>query len=119
MKKRMIVLLAGIFAYTAQAQAPLTIEKPEVGTVYKIGEATSPQFEHIKFPRPNFIIKRGGLVNYKAMEDVKVVVASVKKRKDGGTKVHLKRADGKRFFGSHVYVEADFDGAVQSGELLR
>jgi len=117
MKKYAFILLVAIFANALHAQAPSTIEEPTVGSVFEIGEASAEQFEHIKFPRANFIIKRGGMPNYKVMKTVKVVVTSVKERKNGSTKVYIKRADGKRFFGSHLYVATDFNAALASGEL--
>ncbi len=117
MKKRLFILVMGIFVNALHAQAPSTLEEPAVGSVFEIGEASAAEFEHIQFPRANFIIKRGGVANYKAMTNVKVVVTSVKERKNGSAKVYIKRADGKRFFGSHLYVSTDFNSALESGEL--
>ncbi len=117
MKKYAFILLIAIFANAMHSQAPSTLEEPIVGSVFEIGEASAAQFEHIQFPRANFIIKRGGVPNYKAMKTVKVVVTSVKERKNGSTRVYIKHADGKRFFGSHLYVPTDFNAALESGEL--
>jgi len=82
-----------------------------------IGRPTADQYKHIDFPRLNIIIKRGGLANFKSVEGNKVVVTSVKDKKDGTTQIKLKRTDGGRFFGSHSTVAADFKDAIGSGEL--
>ena len=88
-----------------------------VGDVLEIGRPETNTFKHINFPRANFIIKRGGRANYKRVEGNKVVVTSIKEKKDGTTQVKIKRKDGGRFFGSHAVVAADFDEAIKSGEL--
>ncbi|SDE49567.1 hypothetical protein SAMN05421636_105276 [Pricia antarctica] len=122
MKNILFFLWIGTFATTLQAQvSPVMDEKnweiPVVGAVFEIGEASAHYYKHIQFPRANFIIKRGGFANYQAMENIQVVVASLKVRKEGTAKVYLKRADGKRFFGSHLYVAANVKQALASGEL--
>ena len=89
----------------------------EVGDILEIGRPLAPVYKYIDFPRPNFIIKRGGIANYKRVEGNKVVVTSVKEKKDGSLQVKIKRADGMRFFGSHTIVSADLKDALETGEL--
>lgn len=117
MKYRLCILIIAIASTFMQAQAVSSEVLPKIGAVYEIGSPVATMFKHIRFPRPNFIIKRGGIVNYSKAETVAVTITSVKERKDGSTRVFLKRTDGKRFFGSHVFVSADFQRALQSGEL--
>ncbi|MEO9893165.1 hypothetical protein [Aurantibacter sp.] len=89
----------------------------QVGDVFTIGSAESNSYKHINFPRANFIIKRGGILNYKKIPGSLVEITSVKEKADGTTAVKLKRKNGTRFFGSHKVVEADIYAAVNSGEL--
>ena len=89
----------------------------KVGDVFEIGQPETNKYKHIKFPKANFIVKRGGTANYKRVEGQKVVVTSIKEKKDGTTLVKIKRTDGNRFFGSHNVVTADFKQALESGEL--
>lgn len=89
----------------------------KVGDIFEIGKPETNTYEYIGFPRANFIIKRGGIANYKRVEGERVVVTSVKQGKDGSTKVKIKRKDGHRFFGSHSVITVDFDAALESGEL--
>ncbi len=93
-------------------------QEVQVGDIFKIGDSEAPRYEHIKFPRPNFIIKRGGVANYKGLPGNKVVVTSVEEKMDGTLIVKIKRADGGRFFGSHWEVSADLKGALETGELV-
>jgi hypothetical protein len=89
----------------------------DVGDVFEIGKPKANKYKHIDFPRENFIIKRGGLANYKSAEGATVVVTSVKEKKDGTTKIRIKRKDGGRFFGSHTVIQANYKEAISSGEL--
>ncbi|MBT8293436.1 MAG: hypothetical protein HKP39_01345 [Eudoraea sp.] len=93
-------------------------QEVQVGDIFKIGDSEAPRYEHIKFPRPNFIIKRGGVANYKGLPGNKVVVTSVEEKMDGTLLVKIKKADGGRFFGSHWEVSADLKGALETGELI-
>ncbi len=89
-----------------------------VGDVFEIGMPEYNRFRHIRFLRPNFIIKGGGIADYKRVAGTKVVVLSAKDKKDGTTLVQIKREGGGRFFGNQTKVLANFDKAVLSKELL-
>ena len=112
-----VLLLLGTISISAQNTDQIVQEEVEVGDILRIGEPDASKFKHIDFPRANFIIKKGGIANYKRVEGDKVVVTSIKETKDGSLEVKIKRADGKRFFGSHSVVSADLKGALESGEL--
>lgn len=116
------IMLALMFVMTtamvkAQTNQNVEFQKVEVGDVFEIGRPEAPTYKHIDFPRANFIIKKGGIANYKTVEGNKVVVTSVKTAKDGTLKVKIKRTDGRKFFNSHTVVSADIQSALQSGEL--
>ncbi|WP_127136427.1 hypothetical protein [Flagellimonas oceanensis] len=89
----------------------------KVGDVLEIGNPDAPKFKHIDFPRANFIIKKGGIADYKRVVGRKVVVTAIKEKKDGTVEVKIKKTDGKRFFNSHPVVKADLKNALESGEL--
>ncbi len=113
MKKYLLFLGLFITAVNLQAQ------EVAVGDTFEIGSPDSSQYAHLEFPRANFIIKRGGIANYKSVQGQKVVVTSIKEKKDGTKVVKIKRADGNRFFGSHWQVAANVEKALESGELLK
>ncbi|WP_437396116.1 hypothetical protein [Flagellimonas lutimaris] len=109
-----ILLVVATTNINAQSVDPQDVK---VGDVLEIGRPDTPQFKHIDFPRANFIIKKGGIANYKRVVGRKVVVTDLKQRKDGTVVVKIKKTDGKRFFNSHPVVKADLKNALDSGEL--
>lgn len=117
MIKYAIALLFSVSMLNAQNTVNQQTTDVQVGDVFEIGKPETNTYKHIKFPRANFIIKRGGIANYKRAEGRTVVVTSIKEKKDGTTQVKIKREDGGRFFGSHTVVAADFNDAIDSGEL--
>ncbi|WP_349352256.1 MULTISPECIES: hypothetical protein [unclassified Flagellimonas] len=115
--RKIILALLFVVATTninAQNANPQDIK---VGDVLEIGKPDTPKFKHIDFPRANFIIKKGGIANYKTVVGNKVVVTDIKEKKDGTVVVKIKKTDGKRFFNSHPVVKADLKDALESGEL--
>ncbi|MDO6819552.1 MULTISPECIES: hypothetical protein [Zobellia] len=118
MKKFAFALLFSASLLHAQDEVKIQTSDVQIGDVLEIGTPETRAYKHIDFPRANFIIKRGGLANYKALKGDRVVVTSVESNKDGSTKIKIKRKDGGRFFGSHTVVSADISNALATGELV-
>jgi hypothetical protein len=120
MKQLIFALLFAIGSISLNANDANCIapQEVQVGDIFRIGDPDAPRYEHINFPRPNFIIKRGGVANYKGLPGNKVVVTAVEEKMDGTLVVRIKKVDGGRFFGSHWEVSADLKGALETGELL-
>lgn len=112
-----VLFALGTINVNAQDANHVASHEVQAGDILRIGLPDAPGFKHIDFPRPNFIIKQGGIANYKRVVGNEVVVTSVKEKKDGTLQVKIKRADGGRFFGSHSVVSADLKNALESGEL--
>ncbi len=111
-------VIAAVFSVgMLQAQTDEIKNQVEVGDVFQIGRPGANEYKHIDFPRANFIIKKGGIANYKKVEGNYVVVTSVKQKKDGSTEIKIKRNDGGQFFGTHTQVTADYNEAMEAGEL--
>jgi hypothetical protein len=113
-----LLLVVGSMGLNAKDANCIAPQEVQVGDTFKIGDPDAPRYKHINFPRPNFIIKRGGIANYKGLPGNKVVVTSVEEKTDGTLLVKIKKVDGGRFFGSHWEVSADLKGALETGELL-
>lgn len=96
----------GVFSQSEQAEI-------KVGAIFSIKKSTNLPFDHLHFPRTNFIVKRGGVANYKGLNGMKVKV--VKLLKDD--MVTLTSINGKKFFNTYKYVEADISKALEAGEL--
>lgn len=102
-----------------QASPTTEIEDLEVGSVLMIGSPSANLYEHIEVPRKNFIIKKGGIPNYKTLFESKVIISKMEEMPDGTKVVHLKRQNGKRFFNSHSYIKARLKEALDTEELVR
>lgn len=111
MKHLVSFLTLFIVSFGAFSQAESAEVK--VGDIFTIQKSTNLPFDHINFPNANFIIKRGGVANYKSLDDVKVKV--VKLLEDDMVK--LTTVNGKKFFNSYKYVNANMAKALQEGEL--
>lgn len=86
-------------------------------SVLTINAPEGSSYEHINFPKKNFMMKRGTIVNYNALDGKKVIVKKITKTVDESSKVNLQRADGLNFFRFYPTVKADLDKALASGEL--
>lgn len=104
-----------LVAQTAHEGYPKDIQ---VGTLIKIGKPKSAEYKDINFPRPNVILKRGGVIDFDRLQDQIVVVTSLKTTKNGITKIRIEREDKNRFFMSHTSVSANLTRALVSGELM-
>lgn len=75
-------------------------------------------FIHIYFPKENFIIKKGGIPNYKNLSGTKVVVTKVTKNANGSREITLKRENDHKFFNSISVVKANYEKAIEEKEIL-
>ena len=96
----------------SQAQEKTEIEEGSILTLHMSNGA----FHHINFPKANFIIKRGAIANFRALEGKQVIVEE-KITKNNKTIVSLRRKDGKNFFRFYPKVTANLDNALSFGEL--
>ena len=101
---------------TAQDKQQVSVEE---GTILTIERPVGAEFQHINFPRKNFIIKRGGIANMKSVYGKQVEVVAFSYTDEGDTKVTLKRTDGKKFFRNFRTVDAHLEDALSSGELKK
>ncbi|MCH3882287.1 MULTISPECIES: dihydroorotase [Tenacibaculum] len=88
------------------------------GDVFQIGNANYNNYKHINFPKANFIIKKGGIVNYKNIKGQKVVITSVKEKENGKKIATIKLLDSRKFFNSHKYITVEIEEAIRNKELL-
>ena len=92
-------------------------ERPQVGDTFIVSENSGSHYKHINFPRLNMIVKRGGIATYKSVHNTQVVVEEVFENKYGKVFIKLKRVDGKKFFNQDTYVTANYEKAIEKGEL--
>jgi hypothetical protein len=88
------------------------------GDVFLIGNVKYNNYKHINFPRANFIIKKGGIANYKNIKGKKVVITSIDEKRNGKRVATIKLVEPRKFFNSHKYLTVDIDEAIKNKELL-
>ncbi|MBD1260387.1 hypothetical protein HZY62_07295 [Maribacter polysiphoniae] len=104
------------FGWVKGQQTEFPIEK---GSIFILGTPSSGlEFKYIHFPKRNFIIKRGGIADYKEIIGKKVEVSQVVSSQNGETEIILKPLDGQRFFKVFPKVKADYEKALGRGELI-
>lgn len=113
--KKVVLIMGLFFAFGLHAQNK--IDQVAVGDIMVIQEPAGGNYEHIHFPRKNFIIKRGGIADMKRVYGSKVVVSAIITKDNNNTQLTLKRRDGRKFFRYLPSVKADLENALQAGEL--
>ncbi len=118
MKKYIIASMITFGMISAQAQYA-SGETPtiQVGDTIELNEPSSGKYKYVKFPPENFIIKRGGILNMKALDGEQVIVTKVKKTKNDATKIRVKRKNGRNFFNRFPSVTVLFEDALRAGEI--
>ncbi len=115
MKAKNFILAMAALVFTGMAVQAQSVRE---GSTLVLGKADAHGYDHIDFPRKNFIIKRGAIADFNRLQGMEVVVVSQTNR-DGATWVTLERADGGKFFRFIPRVEARLDQALDAGELSR
>lgn len=106
------------YTFSVFGQSASVSSNVAVGDILVIGVSEDNSYDHINFPKENFIIKRGGIASFKTLSGTSVQVLSLSKNKFGTTVVKIRRKDSGRFFGSHLTVTAQLEPAISSGELV-
>jgi len=114
-----IIIIALFITCTVYGQQDNTTSQNsvKVGDIFIIGAPSSSNYQSVFFPKNNFIIKKGGIPNYKRIRRTYVVTTSVTKDQEGSTKISLKRKDGKKFFNSITQIQAHLENALVQNEL--
>ncbi|WP_416441592.1 hypothetical protein ACH3O9_14295 [Leeuwenhoekiella sp. A16] len=89
----------------------------QVGDVMELNKPRSGNYNYVKFPKSNFIIKKGGIPNFKELYGEEVLVTEIKSTKNDATKIKIKRKDGKKFFNAFPSVTVILPDALDAGEI--
>lgn len=91
--------------------------QPKVGDKLMVKAPSAQFYNHIAFPQLNILVKRGKTSSYKPVIGNQVVVADVVNDDNNESYVVLKKEDGTKFFGLYTSVKANYEKALQAGEL--
>jgi len=117
MKNTILTVITCLFlSFSNIAQSNNTNLK--VGDTFTIGETKMNNYKYIKFPKDNFIIKKGGFANYNNIVNKKVEITAIKEKKDGEILATIQLKSGRKFFGKYKYIKVNIKGAISSKELL-
>lgn len=111
MKNTFILLTFLLMSNISFSQDKYENLKP--GDILSINKDSNIPFNNIYFPKPNFIIKRGAIANYKSLDGMKVIIEEISE----DATVKLTPLNGKRFFNRFSYVKANLEKALESNEL--
>ncbi|WP_411768747.1 hypothetical protein [Winogradskyella sp. A3E31] len=113
MKKVFFTLVFTGFLFSAIAQ-----EVPQVGDELIVKAPKHQNYDNIDFPKRNILTKRTKVANYKSVYDKTVVIDKVITDDDGNNYVMLKTKDGSKFFGIKSSIKANYNKAIEAGELV-
>ena len=88
-----------------------------IGKVYVINSKSGSSYNHLYFPKPNFIMKKGGFADYDALLGKKIKVTKIVKEKESGTIVTFQLENGSKFFGTHKVINGNIEKALENGEI--
>ncbi len=114
--KKILIISFMIFC-VLELNAQIEPQSVQTGDILVINQPESKNFKYLNLPRANFIIKKGGIADYKNIVGNRVQVTDVKKNKTGETEVVLERVDGRKFFNSFPSITANLKNALEAGEL--
>ena len=111
------LMICGLMSY--QVNATNIDNNPEIGDRLLIQSPENTTYTAVNMPKLNFVVKKGGVANYKSVQNTLVEVVKISQNKEGENIVTLQREDGAKILGLKKSVSANYDQALQIGELKK
>ncbi|WP_051201311.1 hypothetical protein [Christiangramia portivictoriae] len=111
------LMICGLMSY--QVNAKNIDNNPKVGDRLLIQTPKNTTYSAVNMPKLNFVVKKGGVANYKSAQNTLVEVVKITQNKKGESIVTLQRVDGAKILGLRKSVSANYDKALQLGELKK
>ena len=111
------LMICGLVSY--QVNATNIDTNPEIGDRLLIQSPENTTYTAVNMPKLNFVVKKGGVANYKSVQNTLVEVVKISQNKKGENIVTLQRVDGAKILGLKKSVSANYDQALQIGELKK
>lgn len=90
-----------------------------IGEELTISEPSSNSYVYIQFPKNNFILKKGGTLNFKSLVGTKVIVDEIMKSENGETIVKVKKKNGGSFLHSLKTLNIAYNNAIKYAEIIK
>tara|TARA_R110002049_G_scaffold1498_1_gene11602 strand:- start:28264 stop:28632 length:369 start_codon:yes stop_codon:yes gene_type:complete len=119
MKNLSFLLLFTVSLSFANNENTVKQNTPKIGDVLVINAPDNNTYNHIDFPKLNFIVKKGGLATYKNVFGKHVVIKDIINKDDGSTHVILENKDNSKFFRYLKHVKADYHKSLEAGEISK
>ena len=119
MKKAIILSCLVVFTITLSSFYTNSIQDINVGDEITISNPSSSSYAYIRFPKNNFILKKGGNLNYKSLSGTKVIVSEVLKSNDDEIIIKVKKKDGGSFLNSLQVLSIEYKNALESAEIIK
>ena len=113
MKYILSFVLLAIFSLNVSAQQTSGVNY-EVGDELILEASDNQTYQFVKIPKKNFIMKRGGIADIKALYNTRLKISSIT---ESGDWVYLSKADGSKFFNRYKVIKAHLPKAIEAGEL--
>lgn len=68
-----------------------------IGKIYVINAKSGSSYNHLYFPKSNFIMKKGGFPNYESLVGKRIKVIKIAKENKSGTIVTFELENGNKF----------------------
>ncbi|MFV8280697.1 hypothetical protein ACNKXS_04100 [Christiangramia marina] len=111
------LMICGLVSY--QVNATNIDTNPEIGDRLLIQSPENTTYTAVNMPKLNFVVKKGGVANYKSVQNTLVEVVKISQNKKGESMVTLQRVDSAKILGLKKSVSANYDKALQLGELKK
>ena len=90
-------MICGLVSY--QVNATNIDTNPEIGDRLLIQSPENTTYTAVNMPKLNFVVKKGGVANYKSVQNTLVEVVKISQNKEGENIVTLQRVDGAKILG--------------------
>ena len=119
MKKHVILSCLVSLTFMLFSFSVIDIQEIKVGDELTISDPSSSSYAYIHFPKKNFILKKGGTLNFKSLAGTKVIVTEISKSKSGDILIKVMKKNGGSFLNTLKTLNIEYDKAIKNSEVIK
>ena len=119
MKKHVILSCLVSLTFMLFSFSAIDIQEIKVGDELTISDPSSSSYAYIHFPKKNFILKKGGTLNFKSLAGTKVIVTEISKSKSGDILIKVMKKNGGSFLNTLKTLNIEYDKAIKNSEVIK